>query len=260
MTNSESLKIITDNVIIAIDNLKLSQNYPNSALPYLYLATTGLMINFGSSYVDDVFNNLKRVKFIEDTYYDLELYFDTNNIDINFNIVYRDEGLHTLEMMIKFLLEIQSHSYNLDNSEKIVSEVIKALKTEEIVKTLYSLKTVSLNYEFTKALMIFNDVDITTYHFDSNNAITNLFRPLFKFNFIKELFNKQLIDGNYGDIYREFDEILGKDAFRSMMNEIDDIKRLLNKKQVNTYNIACAYLNVRNNFVQSYITKKFVTA
>lgn len=260
MINTDSIKIVADNVITVVNNLNKEKNYKESIIPMIYLTVTGLMLNFGHEYVDAIYSSLRKVKFIEDDYYDLEMYFNTNSIDINYNIIYKNEGIRTLEEFIKSFLEIFSHSYNLNDDDKILSDVIKSLKTEDIVKSLYRIKDVEVNQSIKEALSIFDNIDIDNYHFDGSNAITNLFRPLFKFGFIKELFNKNIVDGDYRSIYEEFDTILGKDSFKCMITEIGDIKRLLNKKQVNTYNIACAYLNVRNNFVQSYISKKFVTA
>ena len=259
MRNSDPINVITDNVVTVIDNKFDDKNVPQNLLNYLYLVTTGLVLCFDKDYVDYIFKKLLRVSFVEDDYYDLEMYFDTNSVDINYNILYIDEGFNTLEFMVKSMIDIISKSYDLDQYDELLSNVIKSLKVEEVIKAIYSLIDKNKNSKIKEALMIFKDFDINMYHYDGDNAITNLFRPLFKYSFVKNLFDKSLISGDYRETYEEFDDILGENSFADMINEIDDIKKLLNKKQVNTYNVACAYLNVRNNFVQSYISLKFDT-
>ncbi len=267
MDRSKDLNIIAENVVTFIDSKFKNDNVPQEVLNYLYLAVTGLSMSLGLEYVDDIFSLLDKVTFINNT--------DINNLD-NYSVIPRisedtsikyqlyikdisNGNYSTLEFIIKEFINILCiNNTNIDINSTLVFNVIKVLTIEDSINNILYIKNYYIyNSKFKKALDSFEDILNNWYYANGYENIVNLFRPLFKFNYIKKLLIIDLINGNYQDIYDEFDRVLGENSFINMLNSLRNINRDLGKKNVPTYNVACTYLNIRNKFVQNYISLKF---
>ena len=269
MVDNDEINTIVDNVIIAIDNKNKDEFVPQKLLNYLYLSTIGLCISLGPDYVDDLFKVIKHITLINKLDFKTsDDYLVVSNFNSNFEIDYKlfikhveDGNIYTLEFIIRELLNLLCNTnLNMDVNDKFIGDVLLNLEIEDTISTIINLKDfVIKNNKFNKALSSFRDFNLDNYSVKGYEAIVNLFRPLYKFSTIKELFINNLIDGRYYNIYEEFDNILGTNAFVNMIDSLKSIKNNLTKKNIPTYKVACSYLNIRNKFIQSYINLKFNT-
>lgn len=265
MEKSDAIAVITGNVVKVIDNRFSSENVPQSLLNYLYLATTGMCISLGTDYVDDIFNNIKnisftnRIKFYSEKEY-LVLSKFNEDLQISYQFYIKDNkngNINTLEFITRELINLLCGN-NTRFDDKILSDVLKNLEVEDVINIIASLRDFNIkDRKFKKALDYFKDFNIDEYSVSGYETIVNLFRPLFKYENLKEFFIKNLVDNDFLNIYEEFDSILGVNSFKNMIDSLKTINSKLNRKNVPTYEIACSYLNIRNKFVQSYINSKF---
>jgi len=267
MDRSKDLNIIADNVVAFIDNKYKNDSVPQEILNYLYLTVTGLSMSLGLEYVDDIFNVLNKITIISSTSLEnLDNYSVIPCISEDASIKYQlyikdisDGNYSTLEFIIKEFINILCiNNTNMDINSTLVFNVIKVLTIEDSINNILYIKNYNIyNTKFINALNSFEDLLDNWYFANGYENIVNLFRPLFKFNYIKKLLMIDLINGNYQDIYNEFDKVLGENSFINMLNSLRNINRDLGKKNVPTYSVACTYLNIRNKFVQNYISLKF---
>ncbi len=269
MAENKEINTIVDNVILAIDNKNKDEFVPQELLNYLYLSTIGLCISLGENYVDDLFNVINRVTLVNKLDYKTsDDYVVLSNFNSNFEIDYKffirniEAGnVYTLEFIIKELLSLLCEvDLNMDTNDKFISEVLKNLEVEDTISTIINLREFDIkNDKFNEAFKCFREFNLDNYSAKGYEAIVNLFRPLYKFSTIKQLFVNNLIDGRYYNIYEEFDNILGSNAFLNMIDSLKTIRSSLMKKNIPTYKVACSYLNIRNKFIQNYINLKFNT-
>ena len=268
MVKSDAINVITGNVVKVIDNRFSSENVPQSLLNYLYLTTSGLCISLGLDYVDDIFNVINKISFSDSLkFYTEENYIVLSRFNENLQVTYqfivknKEEGnINTLEFITKEFINLLCSRSNTKIEDKILSGVLKNLVVEDVINTISSLNSYEIDSEkFKNALDSFKDFDFEEYSVCEYETIVNLFRPLYKFDSLREFFIKNLFDGDYLSIYEEFDSILGVNSFKKMMDSLKSINSKLKRKNIPTYDIACSYLNIRNKFVQSYINSKFNT-
>ena len=270
MAKSDAIDVITRNVVIAVDNRFRNDDVPQNLLNYFYLTVTGLIISLGIDCVDDIFNAIDKISFIKKVKVNnVPDYCVVPKLGTDARIAYQfyinnpEEGnLKTLEFMVREYLNVLciNHS-DCNNNDKLVSDVAKVLETEDIINTIIYLA--GYDYEdkkFAKAIKAFDQYDLNEYYIADYENVVSLFRPLYKFGFIRNLFIRNLIDGNYKNIYKEFDTVLGDNSFSSMVDSLKEIDRKLNKKNIPTFEVACSYLNIRNKFIQNYILLKFSKA
>ncbi len=264
MVKSKPIDLITDNVVKVIDKRFLDNKVPQVLLDYLYLATTGLCISLGTKYVDDIFNAINNIVFVKkikidtDKKYVVLPTFDSD-LKIKYQLYIKDisEGnIEILEFIIKEIVNILCiGGINTDVNNKLISEVLKSLETEDVINILVNLHAYDfINTKFRDAIDCFKDLDRDYYSINSYANVVNLFRPLYKYESLKELLISNLINGHYENIYQEFDEVLGNNSFITMIESLRAINRKLMRKNIPTYEIACSYLNIRNKFIQNYIS------
>jgi len=269
MDEERTINVILANVVRAIDERYSDENIPQTFLNYLYLSISGLSISLGANYIDDLFNALKSISYTNILNYNTEEECLVQPVfGTDCNLVYQlyiksleDGNISTLEFITREIINLLCINGNGTNEDdRLVSDVLKNLLIEDAISIVMNLR--EYNIECTKVknvLWYFKDFDLDNYSVSGYENIVNLFRPLFKFDSIKDLFIDNLIDGHYYNIYEEFDHLLGKDAFINMINCLKSINSKLKKKHIPTYEIACSYLNIRNKFIQSYINSKFNT-
>ena len=267
MAKSDAIDVITRNVVIAVDNRFRNDDVPQNLLNYFYLTVTGLTISLGIDCVDDVFNAIDKISFIKKVkinevpdYCVVPKLNSYAKLAYQFYIKNMEEGnLKTLEFMVKEFLNVLCISNgNCTINDKLVSDVAKVLETEDIINTIIYLAEYDFeDQKFADAIKPYRNYDLDGYYIADYENVVSLFRPLYKFGFIRNLFIRNLIDGNYNNIYNEFDKVLGANAFSEMVDSLKEIDRKLNKKNVPTFEVACSYLNIRNKFIQNYILLKF---
>lgn len=145
--------------------------------------------------------------------------------------------------------------------KKTVNDVISYLQIEDILKMIKRLEYTGNNKELNKLLNTFKEYDMDTFVLDCCLPLVNLFRPLFKLNYLKEFINNNMFEGNIENICNEFDSVLGSGSFDRMSKKLDKlyyefyIGRLGNN--ISEYNFSKEYVSIRDNFVNKYIRKKY---
>ena len=289
MINTASANSLINEVVHTIDNLYKQKNVPQQLLNYLYLAVSGLLLNYGSKHVDKIYRVLERIDFVYGEYniynsfskeelnriMEINLFnnfvytsIDGIGFDANLKIRYKfcsmiksDGDIEKLEFLTKELNNLLL--INCDKS--LMSSVIKSLQVEHAIKSIFEFANdfELFNPKFVKAINCFSNFDYNNYTPTDNEQIVNLFRPLYHFNYIKEMFNDLVINGDFKEISDDFDKILGSNSFMDMQSKISYIDYALHNNKIGTkisyYDLAKQYLNIRNNFIRKYIERKFNT-
>ena len=287
MFNTATANSLINEVVYTIDNLYRRKNVPQQLLNYLYLAVSGILLNYGSNYVDDLYKVLERIDFVYGEYsvyntfspeelnrikeinlFDNFVYTRVNgfNYSANLNINYlfsfmikSDGDIEKLEFMVKEI----NNLFLMNCDKSLLASVIKSLQTENAIKSVFEFahEFEIFNPKFVAAISYFKDFDYNNYVDSDNEQIVNLFRPLYCFSYIRSLFNELVIKGNTNELSKDFDSVLGKNAFNDMKKRITYIDYALHSNMVGSkishYEIAKSYLNVRNNFIRKYIEIKF---
>ncbi len=289
MLNTASANSLVNEVVYTIDNLYKRKGVPQQLLNYLYLAMTGLLLNYGSKHIENLFEVLKRIDFVYGEYNiyntfsseelnrikEINLFnnfvyssVDGFNYQANLNIRYKfcsmirsDGDIEKLEFIVKEINNL--FLMNCDGS--LLSAIIKTLQTENAIKCVFEFASDYdiYNPHFITAINYFGKFDYNNYCDSDNEQIVNLFRPLYHFNYIKNLFNDIVVKGNASELSQDFDNVLGQNAFLEMQNKINYIDYALKSNSVGNkishYSLAKSYLNIRNNFIRRYIELKFNT-
>lgn len=289
MLNTALANSLINEVVYTVDNLYKRKRVPQQLLNYIYIAVTGLLLNYGSNHVDDLYKVLEKINFIygEHTIYskfsleelnsikEINLFnnfvytrvdgFDyTANLKISYDfcsMVKNDGDIEKLEFFVREINNILL----LNSDKNILNSVIKVLQTENAIKSVFGFVNdfEIFNPKFVSAINCFSNFDYNSYTCTDNEQIVNLFRPLYHFNYIKDLFNKMIINGDTNDISKDFDSVLGANAFEDLQTKIHYIDYALHSNKVGTkishYELAKSYLNIRNNFIRKYIELKFNT-
>jgi hypothetical protein len=289
MLNTATANSLVNEVVYTIDNLYKHKNVPQQLLNYLYLAFTGLLLNYGSKCVDELYKVLERIDFVYGEYsiyntfsseelnrikeinlFDNFVYTRINgfeysanlNISYMFSFMVKSDGdIEKLEFIVKEI----NNLFLMNCDKSLLSKVIKTLQTENAIKSVFEFtKDFDIyNPKFVTAISYFKDFDYNNYVDSENEQIVNLYRPLYHFNYIKNLFNELVINGNSSEMSKDFDNILGKNSFTEMQNKITYIDYALHSNAVGSkishYELAKSYLNIRNNFIRKYIELKFNT-
>lgn len=269
MDEERTINLILSNVVKAIDERYRDDNIPQTFLNYLYLSVAGLSMSLGEDYIDDLFRVISNVSYTNILNYNTEdEYLVQSSFGSNCNIVYQfyirnleDGNINTLEFITRGIINLLCMNNTIiDDDDKLVSDVIKNLLIEDTISIVMNLREYNIECNrINNVLWYFKDFDLDKYSVEGYENIVNLFRPLFKFSSIRDLFINNLIDGHYYNIYEDFDHLLGENSFKNMIDSLKNINSKLKKKHIPTYEVACSYLNIRNKFIQSYINSKFNT-
>ncbi len=145
------------------------------------------------------------------------------------------------------------------NDEKVLDKIFNILQTEDIIKHILELRGTDIKNEFfNETLCKLNDINYDSYKVDGLDALVNLIRPLYKCEDIKKLVN--IYDGA-DSLEKEFDTILGKNSFKKVTHKIEMLSNMISRCENgishNYYELSLEYLNLRNNYINKYITKKY---
>lgn len=133
--------------------------------------------------------------------------------------------------------------------------IINILQAEEIIKQLLKLKEYDIkNKKFSSAIRYLKTLNYKMYVFEGLDILTNLFRPLYKYNNVKILINNNMFDK--GILEKEFDKVLGKNSYKNVCEKLDNLNDLIsvsNNKNKSYFELSVEYIDIRNNFVNKYI-------
>mgnify|MGYP003302399457 CR=1 FL=1 len=145
--------------------------------------------------------------------------------------------------------------------KKTLNDIICILQIEDILKTIKTLSYTEKNIELKRLLNNIKKYDMENIILDCCLPIVNLFRPLFNLNYVKNLINTNMYEGNITNISNEFDSILGTGSFDKMSKKLDklylDFYTGTLSGNASEYNISKEYVSIRDNFIKKYIKKKY---
>ncbi len=136
---------------------------------------------------------------------------------------------------------------------KTLDKVILLLQSEDIIKVLLNLRTFKIkNKKFRKCLDNLNNINVDLYKIEGLDSLVTLFRPIYNDKKVKELINSY--EGMLS-FEKQYDLILGKNAFYNLVNNVEILDKLINEDNINGnyYKYAEKYLELRNNFINKYI-------
>ncbi len=164
----------------------------------------------------------------------------------------------------KVMLRNGISSTNLFNnieSKRTINDVLSYLQVEDLLRLCKTLNYNGNNKELNKLLNNIKEYDMDNMILDCCLPLVNLFRPLFGIDYVKNLVNSNMFEGNIDNISAEFDSILGSGSFDRMSKKLDKLyEDFYNGNlggNVSEYNISKEYVAIRDNFIKKYIKKKY---
>lgn len=254
-----------DDIYTTISNVKFSnerniKDYTDNNINYYVNPTK-------HNYLNRLFNvncTFPTIKFDYDLLYKK---IDASNIktleflthELNF-ILFNKNKKYSLVNSIKYRYDYYMNSLDIDEDNNVINRIFNVLQSEEIIKNILKLKDINItNKVFKNALDKFTDIDLSTYRFEGEEILTNLFRPLYKYNEFKDIaINSIYLDDDL--LEKEIDSVLGKNTFKKVCKKLENLNNmiLLNNKFNNSYDLSIEYVSIRNDFINRYINKKYV--
>ena len=254
-----------DDIYTTISNVKFSnernvKDYTDNNINYYVNPTK-------HNYLNRLFNvncTFPTIKFDYDLLYEK---IDVSNIktleflthELNF-ILFNKNKKYSLVNSIKYRYDYYMNSLDIDEDNNVINRIFNVLQSEEIIKNILKLKDINItNKVFKNALDKFTDIDLSTYRFEGEEILTNLFRPLYKYNEFKDIaINSIYLDDDL--LEKEIDSDLGKNTFKKVCKKLENLNNmiLLNNKFNNSYDLSIEYVSIRNNFINRYISKKYI--
>lgn len=254
-----------DDIYTTISNVKFSnerniKDYTDNNINYYVNPTK-------HNYLNRLFNvncTFPTIKFDYDLLYKK---IDASNIktleflthELNF-ILFNKNKKYSLVNSIKYRYDYYMNSLDIDEDNNVINRIFNVLQSEEIIKNILKLKDINItNKVFKNALDKFTDIDLSAYRFEGEEILTNLFRPLYKYNEFKDIaINSIYLDDDL--LEKEIDSVLGKNTFKKVCKKLENLNNmiLLNNKFNNSYDLSIEYVSIRNDFINRYISKKYI--
>lgn len=178
--------------------------------------------------------------------------------ELNF-ILFNKNKKYSLVNSIKFRYDYYMNSLDINEDTNVINRIFNVLQSEEIIKNILKLKNYNItNNKFKNALERFTNINIDTYRFEGEEILTNLFRPLYKFDEFKDMATHSIyLDDDL--LEKEIDSVLGKNTYKKVCKKLENLSNMisLNNKQFNnSYDLSIEYVSIRNDFINRYINKK----
>lgn len=322
MFDNNTINGFVNQIVFAVDDILKDKKVSQELLDYLYLVVAGMVINYGTEYIGDVYKMLSSVIFAdgkEDVYSKVDARFK-EQLDHEFEANKHTPAFTTFEIEQKshfgfipmfdikyvlciieknyppiMLLEFIAHELNhilmsakktftYDNGSfylrngmfkarlagnrnpngegRGINEVINTLQTEDLIKNILSLSCYEIdNPKFKRALNKVRNIDYKNYRATGYEILVNLFRPLYEEESIKNLFFRNVIEGNLNAVYDYFDSVLGKGSFDDMSKKLDYLYQKYTSSKVgrsiSEYEFSYEMVGIRDSFVKKFYDKKF---
>lgn len=296
MENNQNINNLISNVTQEINKIYSLKKIPLKIKKYLKIIITGMIINYGNKFTNEIYNKLRNINFIigkrnitkylstnslnykiinKDIYTMLKVKQNNNLITYNIFIgdYYLDYEIFTFEFLTSQLNKIlcnnskdNSYSFNTRlisyknmHNNLSFNEIINSLQVESIIKNILKLKEYNIKDKCIKDFLKYLD-KINYQGYICNEYINGvtLFRKLYENNSFRTLIDKSLLNGNIDDIKNDFDYYLG-------VNSYNGICDLLNKLSIetqimpyvkNTYDISTLYCQIRT-ILDNYMKNKY---
>lgn len=218
-------------------------------------------------YINPIYNNYLFKNIKNRNYIDYGILF--NKIDNSFiktleymtylfnNLLFHRHDKVSIKehLYLQFERIFHGNTINMQKKDtlKTLDKVILLLQSEDIIKVLLNLRTFKIkNKKFRKCLDNLNNINVDLYKIEGLDSLVTLFRPIYNDNKVKELINSY--EGMLS-FEKQYDLILGKNAFYNLVNNVEILDKLINEDNINGnyYKYAEKYLELRNNFINKYI-------
>ena len=218
-------------------------------------------------YINPIYNNYLFKNIKNRNYIDYGILF--NKIDNSFiktleymtylfnNLLFHRHDKVSIKehLYLQFERIFHGNTINMQKKDtlKTLDKVILLLQSEDIIKVLLNLRTFKIkNKKFRKCLDNLNNINVDLYKIEGLDSLVTLFRPIYNDKKVKELINSYEGMLNFE---KQYDLILGKNAFYNLVNNVEILDKLINEDNINGnyYKYAEKYLELRNNFINKYI-------
>lgn len=218
-------------------------------------------------YINPIYNNYLFKNIKSRNYIDYGILF--NKIDNSFiktleymtylfnNLLFHRHDKVSIKehLYLQFERIFHGNTINMQKKDtlKTLDKVILLLQSEDIIKVLLNLRIFKIkNKKFRKCLDNLNNINVDLYKIEGLDSLVTLFRPIYNDNKVKELINSY--EGMLS-FEKQYDLILGKNAFYNLVNNVEILDKLINEDNINGnyYKYAEKYLELRNNFINKYI-------
>ena len=218
-------------------------------------------------YINPIYNNYLFKNIKNRNYIDYGILF--NKIDNSFiktleymtylfnNLLFHRHDKVSIKehLYLQFERIFHGNTINMQKKDtlKTLDKVILLLQSEDIIKVLLNLRTFKIkNKKFKKCLNNLNNINVDLYKIEGLDSLVTLFRPIYNDKKVKELINSYEGMLNFE---KQYDLILGKNAFYNLVNNVEILDKLINEDNINGnyYKYAEKYLELRNNFINKYI-------
>lgn len=218
-------------------------------------------------YINPIYNNYLFKNIKSRNYIDYGILF--NKIDNSFiktleymtylfnNLLFHRHDKVSIKehLYLQFERIFHGNTINMQKKDtlKTLDKVILLLQSEDIIKVLLNLRTFKIkNKKFRKCLDNLNNINVDLYKIEGLDSLVTLFRPIYNDKKVKELINSYEGMLNFE---KQYDLILGKNAFYNLVNNVEILDKLINEDNINGnyYKYAEKYLELRNNFINKYI-------
>lgn len=218
-------------------------------------------------YINPIYNNYLFKNIKSRNYIDYGILF--NKIDNSFiktleymtylfnNLLFHRHDKVSIKehLYLQFERIFHGNTINMQKKDtlKTLDKVILLLQSEDIIKVLLNLRTFKIkNKKFRKCLDNLNNINVDLYKIEGLDSLVTLFRPIYNDKKVKELINSYKGMLNFE---KQYDLILGKNAFYNLVNNVEILDKLINEDNINGnyYKYAEKYLELRNNFINKYI-------
>lgn len=292
MLKNLNINYLINNVIYTINNHYKSDEIPSPLKNYLYLITTGMILNYGENYIEDIYETIFGVNFLLPSIANNNLYYETptnnnyleknivlqkNKRTCNYNLLFIEidnSTIKTLEYLtyklnyilfnkhkqislknnIKLKLSaLNSHLIIKDNEkDNILSNVFNTIQTNEIIKNILSIEPNSVTNEQLHNIL----TNLSNIDLDTYQIEgLDIITNLF-IPLYKENKLKHLIDSynNINLIKKELNTVLGYNAYKDTYDQLIQINNLLTNNTTNNYyELSNYYVNIRNNIINRYL-------
>lgn len=218
-------------------------------------------------YINPIYNNYLFKNIKSRNYIDYGILF--NKIDNSFiktleymtylfnNLLFHRHDKVSIKehLYLQFERIFHGNTINMQKKDtlKTLDKVILLLQSEDIIKVLLNLRIFKIkNKKFRKCLDNLNNINVDLYKIEGLDSLVTLFRPIYNDKKVKELINSYEGMLNFE---KQYDLILGKNAFYNLVNNVEILDKLINEDNINGnyYKYAEKYLELRNNFINKYI-------
>ena len=280
MLEKPTFNTLINHIIFTMDNLLKNKDYSEELTGFLYLIATGMVLSYGDSYIEDIYNMLSTVKFTNNKeirnysnkedilsyvnptnhnylskLFDYECKFPTINFDYQLYFKKIDSSdIKTLEFLVhelNYILFNKNKKYSIMSSIRIRYDYLRNdIDLEEDKDMFYRVINVLQSEDIIKRILELRKYDITNKKFtNALDKLADIDDDIYQFEGLNMLVN----------LFRPLYKFKDTKSFidRSMFSDSDLIEcefdKILGK---NSYRNVCKKLNTLNSLLHNTCSRK----